>query len=237
VSEVLAAVDLHKSFGPVKALDGVSFSIEGPRRVGLLGPNGAGKTTLLEILEGLTRPSRGTVRLFGTPLGRRYPKRRVGVVLQRESAIEGMTAAEYAGLFASLYRVEDGAARILEGARLASRAATPVERLSAGEAQRLYLAAACVHEPELLILDEPTAHLDPAAKREIVTQLREGAAERTVLLATHDLREAETACDEVLFLVGGQLRARVTVADLAGTLEEAFFAHCGSRLAESGDLA
>jgi ABC-2 type transport system ATP-binding protein len=213
----------------------VSFAIEGARIMGILGPNGAGKTTLLEILEGLSRPTAGTVRLFGEPLGRRYPRERVGVVLQKEAAIEGMTTAEYAGLFGRLYRVD--AAAILGAARLEARRDVAVERLSGGEAQRLFIAAASAHGPELLILDEPTAHLDPGAKREIDGWLREQAGARAVILATHDLREAETVCDEVLFLVAGKLRARVAIAELEGTLEDAFFQHCGSRLVESGELA
>ena len=236
MAEVLATEGLSRSYGPIRALDGVSFVVDGPRIVGLLGPNGAGKTTLLELLEGLARPSAGVIRLFGAPLGRRYPKERVGAVLQAEAALEGMTAAEYAGLFASIRGVAGGGERILAAARLEARAGTPVDRLSSGEAQRLFVAAACVHEPELLILDEPTAHLDPGSKREIGAWLRGMAGTRTILFATHDLREAEAVCDEVLFLVAGRLRARVTVAGLEGGLEAAFFHPCRSRLGASGEL-
>ena len=212
------------------ALDDVSFSI--PRRglVGVLGPNGAGKTTLLDILEGLADPTGGTYRLFGAE-PRPYPRRKVGVVMQREFVLDGITAAEYAELFAAIYGVRDGEAKILLGAGLAARARVAVERLSGGEAQRLFLAAATVHEPELVFLDEPTAHLDPESKLVIGEALRAMATERAVVLTTHDLHEADALCDTLLFLVGGRLRAFGTREELVqphdGDIEKAFFHFCG----------
>lgn len=245
VSEIVAADAVSKRFGAVRALHGVSFRVERPSILGILGPNGAGKTTLLSILEGLLPPTDGAVRLFGEPIARSYPRRRVGVVLQRESALDGMTAHDYASLFASLYRLKDGAARILSAARLDDRRRVPVDRLSGGEAQRLYIAAACVHAPDLLILDEPTAHLDPPAKREIGAWLREMGGARAILLSTHDLREAEAVCDEALFLVAGEVKAAGPIAALVDAvpaaarhgrgLEDAFFHHCGSRIGAAGE--
>jgi ABC-2 type transport system ATP-binding protein len=245
--EIVAAEGITRDFGAVRALRGVSLRVESPRVVGVLGPNGAGKTTLFAILEGLLAPTAGTVRLFGEPLGRRYPRRRVGVVLQRETALEGMTAQDYADLFAALYGVRGGAAKILAAARLEERRAVLVEQLSGGEGQRLFLAAACVHEPELLILDEPTAHLDPGTKRDLGLAVRAMARRRVVLISTHDLREAEAVCDEVVFLVGGEVKATGAPADLIAALpaearhghglEDAFFHLCGSRLGAAGELA
>jgi ABC-2 type transport system ATP-binding protein len=245
--EIVSTEGLGKRFGAVRALHGVTLRVDRPLVMGVLGPNGAGKTTLFAILTGLAAPSEGTARLFGEPLGRRYPRRRVGVVLQREAALEGMTARDYAELFAAIYRVRGGAAKILAGARLEARRDVLVETLSGGEAQRLFVAAACVHEPDLLLLDEPTAHLDPGNKRDLGRAVRAMAERRVVLLATHDLREAETLCDEVVFLVGGEVKAAGPPAALVEALppgarhgrglEDAFFHHAGARLDDAGELS
>ncbi|WP_437581396.1 ABC transporter ATP-binding protein [Sorangium sp. So ce887] len=237
--EIVAVESLTKTFGGVAALSDVSFRVEGPGLVGVLGPNGAGKTTLLDLLEGLSEPTRGAVRLFGAPVPP-YPRRRVGVVMQKEVQLERCTTREYAGLFAAIYGVRDGAARILERARLAQRASVPMARLSGGEAARLFIATALVHEPELLFLDEPTAPLDPAGKQEIGEVLRGVARERTVFMTTHDLREADGLCDRLLFLVGGKLRASGTRDELVAAVpegrrtglgvEDAFFHFCAVRM-------
>jgi ABC-2 type transport system ATP-binding protein len=228
---VLAVDGVGRDFGALTVLDGVSFSVDGPGLWGILGPNGAGKTTLLDILQGLAQPTRGSVRLFGAEI-RRYPRRRVGVVLQREAVLERCTVREYAALFAAIY----GTARdaIVDAAGLVARARTPMARLSGGELGRLVLAAAMAHQPELLFLDEPTAPLDPRAKRELGGLLREIARTRTVILTTHDLAEAEAICDHFVFLVDGRVRAAgAREAVLAGrSMEEAFFHFCGGRLHE-----
>lgn len=225
--EVLAAVGLTKRFGDTVALDDVSFTLRGTGLLGVLGPNGAGKTTLLDILEGLSRPSEGQFRVFGAE-PRPYPRRRVGVVMQNEARPERVTTREYAELFAAIYRISDGAERILSRARLDERARTPLSRLSGGEAARLFIATAVVHEPELLFLDEPTAHLDPESKKLIGEQLRELAKDRAIVMTTHDLTEAGLLCDRLLFLVGGKVRAEGDRAELVGdrSVEEAFFDLC-----------
>lgn len=226
-TETLAAVSLTKHFGDVVALSDVSFQVEGPGLVGILGPNGAGKTTLLDILEGLSPPSSGSFRLFGAA-PEPYPRGRVGVVLQNEAKLERVTTREYAELFAAIYGASHGADGILARAELEDRRALPVSKLSGGEAARLYIATATVHEPELLLLDEPTAHLDPESKRVIGGLLRRLAEKSTVLMTTHDLSEADELCDELLFLVGGELRASGRRDELVGDegMEEAFFRHC-----------
>jgi ABC-2 type transport system ATP-binding protein len=247
VTEVLAAEHLSKRFGDTEALRDVTFALSGPQVIGVLGPNGAGKTTLLEILQGLSRPTAGTARLFGAPVDPAgYPRRRVGVVMQREYFFDRITVGEYAELFASIYGVPGGRARILDGARLADRAGARVDRLSGGEAQRLIIAAASVHAPELLFLDEPTSHLDPESKRDIGALLRRLAERTTVVLTTHDLREADAVCDHALFLVGGVLKAAGPRAELVEAvppplrkglgLEDAFFHFCAQRLSAQGIL-
>jgi ABC-2 type transport system ATP-binding protein len=237
--EVLAAEGLGKRFGDVVALEDVSFTIEGPGLVGVLGPNGAGKTTLLDILEGLSEPTSGRYRLFGAP-PRPYPHARVGVVMQKEAQLERVTAREYAELFSAIYGVKDGATRILDRARLRARARVPVTRLSGGEAARLFIATAVVHDPLLLFLDEPTAPLDPENKRIVGEMLRDLARERTLLMTTHDLHEADLICDHLLFLVDGRVRASGPRAELVAAVpahkrrglgvEDAFFHFCAARM-------
>ena len=232
-----------RRYGAVQALSDVSFRIERGGITGLLGPNGAGKTSLFDLLAGLARPSSGSISLFGEPLsGRPYPRRRVGVVLQREFIPDQITVREYAQLFAAVHEVTDGARRIIEHAGLEQRTKVPVERLSGGEAQRLIVAASLVHAPELLLLDEPSAGLDPQSKRELGDSLREVAETTSVLLATHDISESERLCDSCLFLVGGRLRAAGATSQLVATasarnLEEAFFHYCGARVNAQGDVA
>jgi ABC-2 type transport system ATP-binding protein len=246
--EVISVDKLGKRFGATWALRDVSVTLGGPQVIGVLGPNGAGKTTLLEILQGLQAPSEGSVRLFGAPLdARRYPRRRIGVVMQREFSFDRVTVADYAELFAAIYEVEGGRERILAAAGLGARAATAVARLSGGEAQRLFIAAASAHAPELLFLDEPTTHLDPESKRHIAELLRALGRTSTVLLTTHDLREADAVCDYALFLVGGELKAQGTRAALVEAvpaarrtglgMEDAFFHVCATRLGADGSLA
>jgi ABC-2 type transport system ATP-binding protein len=237
---------LRVSFRGVEALKGLEFSFGGPQVVGILGPNGAGKSTLLDVLEGLRAPSSGRVWILGQELPGRYPRRVVGAVLQREYLSDRMTAWEYAALFSTLQGVRDGAPAILREAALTDRARIPLDRLSGGEAQRLHLHTALAHDPALLFLDEPSAHLDPMARRRLGERLRAEGRRRTVVLCTHDLAEAEAVCDRVLFLVDGRVRGFDTVDALraavppearrTGTLADAFFHACGAHLTDRGEL-
>jgi ABC-2 type transport system ATP-binding protein len=238
---ILETKGLGKRFGETIALADVSLALSGPRLVAILGPNGAGKTTLLDLLEGLEVPTAGTVTLFGSAIDpARYPRRRVGVVMQREFVLDGIDVADYADLFAAIYAQKDGRKRILERAGLASRERVSVARLSGGEAQRLFIAAASVHDPELLLLDEPTSELDPESKERVGVLLRELAARSLLVMTTHDLDEAERIADEVLFLFEGRVRAFGTKADLLrsvgpdATMRDAFFELCGTTIARGG---
>jgi ABC-2 type transport system ATP-binding protein len=171
----------------------------------------------------------------------------VGVVLQRELVLDRITVRDYADLFAGIQGVRGGSDRILTMADLTGRAKQPVERLSGGEAQRLFIAAAIVHDPALIFLDEPTAHLDPENKARIGALVRELGETRTVVVTTHDLREADAICDHVMFLVGGRIEAQGPRAELKAAvpagerrgqgLEDAFFHFCSARLDGSGELA
>lgn len=243
--EIIHVEAIGKRFGETTALDDISFTIEGPGIVGVLGPNGAGKTTLLDILEGLSSPTTGTYRLFGRA-AKPYPRRQVGVVMQKEAHLERITVREYAELFSVIFGVTRGPEKILEKARLQHREKTPVTRLSGGEAARLYITTAVVHEPDLVFLDEPTAHLDPDNKRMIGELLRDLGKERTLFLTTHDLYEAEILCDRLLFLVDGKLRASGSKEDLVASVpqdkrrgfgvEDAFFHFCSIRIERGGNI-
>jgi ABC-2 type transport system ATP-binding protein len=243
-SQFVSLQHVSRRYGALEALSDVTFRIDTPGVVGLLGPNGAGKSTLLDVLAGLSTPDSGSLTLFGESLGPgvRYPRRRVGVVLQREFVPDHVTVHDYAELFAAIHGVRDGAQRIIGQARLEARSKLAVDRLSGGEAQRLFVAASLVHAPDLLLLDEPSARLDPVSKRELSELLRRVSEKTCVLMATHDLNEAERACDHCLFILGGRLRAQGSTAELmataaAATLEEAFFHFCAARVDSSGDTA
>jgi ABC-2 type transport system ATP-binding protein len=205
----ISAHDIRKRYGDTTAVDGVSFDIDDGEFFGLLGPNGAGKTTTLEIVEGLREPDEGDVRVLGLPPWPRNPALlpRIGVQMQTSAFFERLTAAEQIQTFAALYGVAaQRAGELLEQFGLAEKAGARVEWLSGGEAQRLSIACALVHDPEVLFLDEPTAGLDPQARRNLWDLLREiNTAGRTVVLTTHYLDEAEVLCDRVAIIDHGRI--------------------------------
>jgi ABC-2 type transport system ATP-binding protein len=209
VTAAIYARDLRKSYGDLRAVDGVTFEVARGEFFGILGPNGAGKTTTLEIMEGLREPDGGEVTVLGMRPWPRNPALlpRIGVQLQASSFFERLTAREQLRTFADLYRVPARRAdEMLEVVGLTSVAATRTEKLSGGEAQRLSIACALVHRPDLLFLDEPTGALDPQARRNLWDLLRAIAAEgHTVVLTTHHMDEAETLCQQVAIMDHGKI--------------------------------
>ena len=210
--------DLAKRYGPVVAVDGLSFRVEPGETFALIGPNGAGKTTTLKLLLGLARPDRGSIRLGRQALTPDDPSARhdVGYVPQRTEFPHARTVAEVLGFFAALRGLDAAAvARALERVRLTSHAARRASDLSGGYLQRLSLGQALLGDPALLVLDEPTASLDPEATwefRTLVEQLqREG---KTILLCSHLLSEVERVADRVLILVEGRCGALERLDDL-----------------------
>jgi ABC-2 type transport system ATP-binding protein len=205
----IVVTDVRKSYGDTRAVDGVSFEVEEGEFLGILGPNGAGKTTTLEIIEGLREPDAGKVTVFGeSPWPRnRSLLPRIGVQLQASSFFERLTAREQIRTFASLYGVGPKQAdTMLEVVGLDDKADTATEKLSGGQAQRLSIACALVHGPDLVFLDEPTSGLDPQARRNLWDLLRDiNARGRTVVLTTHYLDEAETLCDRVAIMDLGKI--------------------------------
>jgi ABC-2 type transport system ATP-binding protein len=219
----IVAEDIRKSYGDLKAVDGVSFSVAEGEFFGILGPNGAGKTTTLEIVEGLREPDSGSVRLLGeSPWPRKLELLpRIGVQLQASSFFEKLTAREQLETFASLYGVGGAKVReMLELVGLSDKADTREDKLSGGQRQRLSIACALVHEPDVVFLDEPTAALDPQARRNLWDVLR-AIQDRgnTILYTTHYLDEAEILCDRVAIMDHGKILAMDAPATLVRGLD------------------
>jgi ABC-2 type transport system ATP-binding protein len=214
---VIAVEGLRKSYGALEALRGIDLSFEGGGLYGLLGPNGAGKTTFVETLEGLRTPSAGRVSILGLDpsTAPRDVRERIGVQLQSTSLQPDLTAREILRMFGALYRACRPAAEVLASVGLSDKADARTANLSGGQKQRLALALALLHDPEIVLLDEPTTGLDPVARRglhDVVRGLRSEG--RTVLLTTHYIEEAELLCDRVVVLNGGRVVADGTPFEL-----------------------
>jgi ABC-2 type transport system ATP-binding protein len=219
----IEVTDLAKAYGELQAVDGVTFDVGEGEFFGILGPNGAGKTTILEMVEGLRRPDAGTISLLGESPWPRNPGLlpRIGVQLQSTAFFERLTAREQIHTMASLYAVgPEVADEWLERVGLADKADTRVGDLSGGQAQRLSIACALVHGPEVVFLDEPTAALDPQARRnlwELLAGLNDSG--RTVVLTTHYMDEAEALCDRVAIIDHGRILELDTPANLVRGLD------------------
>ncbi len=211
----LEVVDLVKTYGRRTAVDGLCLTARTGTVLALLGPNGAGKTTTLEVCEGFRRPDAGTVRVLGLDPGDRALRPRVGVMPQSGGGYPGLRTAELLRLVASYSRHPLDPANLLDRLGLTDVAGTTFRRLSGGQQQRLSLAMAVVGRPELVFLDEPTAGLDPQARRgtwDLVRALtRDGV---TVVLTTHLMDEAEALADNVVVIDHGRVVAGGTVAEL-----------------------
>jgi ABC-2 type transport system ATP-binding protein len=223
MSSTIEVKELRKAYGAVKAVDGVSFAVESGEFFGILGPNGAGKTTTLEIIEGLRESDSGEVRMFDTSPWPRNPALlpRIGVQLQASSFFERLTTREQIRTFASLYGIGPAKAdEMLETVGLTDKADTRTEKLSGGQMQRLSIACALVHDPELVFLDEPTAALDPQARRNLWDLLRAiNVQGRTIMLTTHYMDEAETLCDRVAIMDHGRILELGPPAELVRGLD------------------
>ena len=208
---MIEVAGLRKAYGGRPVLDGVDLVVRPGELVALLGPNGAGKTTTVEILEGYRTPDAGTVRVLGEDPRRGGPglKARVGLMLQGGAGLEPRaTPLDLVRLYAAFHDGGREPDALLEQVGLGDAAGTRVRRLSGGERQRLSLALALVGNPEVLLLDEPTAGMDPAARREtraLIGSLRDEG--RTLLLTTHDLGDVEQLADRVVVLHRGRIVA------------------------------
>jgi ABC-2 type transport system ATP-binding protein len=213
---------LRKSYGKVVALDGVSLRAGEGETVGLLGPNGAGKTTTVSIIAGLLRPDSGDVLIGGSPLrGDTDPiKRKIGLVPQDIALYDELPALDNLFLFAALYNLDHATANraiadALDLVGLANRGRDKVGTFSGGMKRRLNLAAALLHDPQILLLDEPTVGVDPQSRNAIFDNLetlkRRG---KMLIYTTHYMEEAERLCDRIIIIDHGKVIADDTLAGL-----------------------
>lgn len=215
-------------FGPRRALAGLTFTAARGRVTALLGPNGAGKTTTIRAITGLVAPTSGSVRVLGYPPGDPNATARVGMMPQSTGAWAGITARGLLGYLASLYAHPQPVDDLVAALALGDFLTTPYRRLSGGQQQAVNLAAALVGRPELALLDEPTAGMDPHARRRtwaVIRALREAGV--SVLLTTHAMDEAAELADHVWILDAGRVAIHGTVADLTrdASLEDVFLSH------------
>ncbi len=224
---LLEVLDLRKRYGRNTALDGVSFQVFEGELFGLLGPNGAGKTTLLSIVSCLLEPTSGEAKILGrrASTSDRGLRREIGIVPQ-ESAIYGeLSARENLRFFGSLYgirgpKLEDRVDYVLEAIGLADRASERVEGFSGGMKRRLNLGAAIVHEPKLLLLDEPTTGVDPQSRNHIFEEVRRLATSGvTIVYTTHYIEEVETLCSRVGIIDHGKLIACDDLVTMLQTID------------------
>lgn len=211
---MIYANDLSKSFGSFRAVDKINFEVRKGEVVGFLGPNGAGKSTTMRILTCFIAPTTGTVRIkghdvFEEPL---EVRRQIGYLPQRAPLYLEMSVLEYLRFAADLRQLDDStfkkrARSVVEVCGLAQVLGKEIRHLSHGYRQRVGLAQALIHDPPILILDEPTSDLDPNEKAEFLEYLKQIGEERTVLLSTHNLSEVETACARAMIVSKGRIVA------------------------------
>jgi ABC-2 type transport system ATP-binding protein len=234
----IRALDLVKTFGPIRAVDDVSFDLAPGRIYGLLGPNGSGKTTLIRLLTGMTRATSGRAQVLGVIMPSRVNLGRIGYMTQSDGIYPALTAGENARFFGAVYGVEgqEAAREALSLVDLADREASVVSTLSGGQRRRLSLACALIHRPPVLFLDEPTVGVDPLLRVQFWAHFRALAdAGTTIVVSSHVMDEADR-CDELLFMRSGRVLARGSGRELraeAGTadLEQAFLRFAGETAA------
>ena len=225
MDEVIQVRGLIKRYGPLTAVDGISFAVHRGEVFGILGPNGAGKTTTLEIIEGLQSPTEGETSVLGVDTHRdpMQVKGRIGVQLQASAYFDYLTLHEILTLFGTFYPKCVPADELLEVVGLADRSGTTLKKLSGGQKQRFTVAASLVNDPEVVILDEPTTGLDPQARHNLWELIRRiHSSGTTVVLTTHYMEEAEALCHRVAIMDAGQIVALDTPAGLMLRIERPY---------------
>ena len=217
--------NLVKRFGTFTAVDGVTFAVERGEVFGILGPNGAGKTTTLEIIESLQKPTEGRVSVLGLDVQSKASevKARIGVQLQASAYYDYLNLTEILTLLGSFYTNKAAPAILLEQVGLSDKAVNRVATLSGGQKQRFAVAASLVNNPELVVLDEPTTGLDPQARRNLWSLIKEvNQRGVTVVLTTHSMDEAELLCSRLAIMDHGKLLAVDTPRNLVNKLEASY---------------
>ena len=221
VDKVISVESLNKRFGELAAVDDISFSVRRGEVFGILGPNGAGKTTTLECIEGLQEPSSGSISVLGTEVVRdpNTVKERIGVQLQASAYFDYLTLTEILELFGRFYSRRVPPAKLLSTVGLEDKANTTVGKLSGGQQQRFTIAATLVNDPEVVFLDEPTAGLDPQARRNLWDFVQSiNSQGRTIVLTTHYMEEAEFLCNRVAIMDQGRIVTLDTPTNLVRSL-------------------
>ena len=217
--------NLVKRFGSFTAVDGVTFDVNQGEVFGILGPNGAGKTTTLEIIESLQKPTEGRVTVLGLDVQSKAAevKARIGVQLQASAYYDYLNLKEILGLLGSFYPSRVPPDTLLERVGLLDKAASRMGQLSGGQKQRFAVAASLVNDPELVILDEPTTGLDPQARRNLWSLIKEiNQRGVTVVLTTHYMDEAENLCSRLAIMDHGKLLALDTPRNLINQLKATY---------------
>ena len=217
----IRATDVTKRYGDLTAVNGVSLEVHPGEIFGIIGPNGAGKTTFMECLEGLRRPTSGTIDVLGEDPSRPSTRwrERIGVQLQTAALPPKITVNEAMALFASMYSNPADPAQLLNELGIAAKGRSYVDKLSGGQRQRVFIALALLGKPEVVFLDELTTALDPQARLamwDVVRSIRRGGA--TVVMTTHYMEEAEALCDRVAVIDAGRLIALDTVPGLIASI-------------------
>ena len=223
--EAVRVEGLVKRFGSLTAVDGISFTVESGEIFGILGPNGAGKTTTLEIIEGLQKPTQGSINVLGLDVSKEpgQVKARIGVQLQSSAYHDYLSLKEILALLGSFYPKRVAPEDLLERVGLLDRANSRVKQLSGGQQQRFTVAASLVNSPELVILDEPTSGLDPQARRNLWGLIQDIQHQGvTVVMTTHYMEEAEYLCDRLAIMDGGRLLTVDSPSNLISQLKATY---------------
>ncbi len=241
---VIDAKELHKSFGDVQAVNGLSFSVEAGRVLGLLGPNGAGKTTTIKMLTTLTQIDGGEATIGGFDVSTQADvvRQMIGVAGQSAAVDEKLTARENLNLFGRLYKIpraerQKRVEELIERFDLGDFADRPASTYSGGERRRLDVVAALVANPPAVFLDEPTTGLDPRSRAELWDTVRSLATEGTaIVLSTQYLEEADRLADEILVIDRGEIVAQGSPSELKANLDRNVLEIHVSQEAEVGDV-
>ena len=218
--------NLSKAYGPIQALQGISFEVAPGEIVGLLGPNGAGKSTAIRILTGYLQPDEGTVQVDNLDVltHTREVQARIGYLPESAPLYPDMSVQNYLRMIADLREITlgqftDHFSEAVYATGLQDHLTRPIGQLSKGFRQRVGLAQAILHQPKLLILDEPTVGLDPTQIIEIRNLIHRLSKQSTILFSSHILSEVEAVCDRVIIIMNGQVRADARLAELSDTAD------------------